>query len=540
MRFGAVAVADAEGAILAHSVTAASGKLKKGRALTAADCADLAAAGVHEVTVARLDPDDLHEDAAAGRLAARIATGGRSDLRATQAFTGRVNLVADGPGLLRVDADAIAALNAVDPAITIATLADYARVGPGALLATLKIIPYAVPERAVAAAERFATPGILSVAPFRERRASLILSETDAITEKAVRKGGETVAARLAALGIALETTVRVPHTTDAIAGALRESTAPLRLILGASATSDAADVCPAAVIAAGGRLERFGMPVDPGNLLFLGEVDGAHVVGLPGCARSPALNGADWVLERLAAGLKVADSDIAAMGVGGLLKEIPTRPQPRAAPRVSAPAPRVGLVLLAAGRSSRMRGRDKLTEVIEGEALLRRSARRAVAAGLAVTVVVLPPEPGARAAALEGLALRHVTAARAADGMAESLKAGVTALGEVDAAIIALADMPEIDAPHYRALAAAFAPEEGREICRATASDGRPGQPVLFGRRFFESLATLSGDRGARSVVEEAADFLHDVALPGEAALLDLDTPEAFDRYRATGAAAG
>jgi molybdenum cofactor cytidylyltransferase len=83
-------------------------------------------------------------------------------------------------------------------------------------------------------------------------------------------------------------------------------------------------------VCVAGGTIARFGIPVDPGNLLFLGQLGGKPVVGLPGCARSPALNGADWVLERLAAGIDVTDADIAAMGVGGLLKEMPDRPHPR------------------------------------------------------------------------------------------------------------------------------------------------------------------------------------------------------------------
>ena len=101
-------------------------------------------------------------------------------------------------------------------------------------------------------------------------------------------------------------------------------------LILTGSATSDIDDVAPSALRAAGGQIERFGMPVDPGNLLFLGARDGQDVIGLPGCARAPALNGADWVLSRIVCGVPVSDSDIAGMGVGGLLKEIPTRPQPR------------------------------------------------------------------------------------------------------------------------------------------------------------------------------------------------------------------
>ena len=134
---------------------------------------------------------------------------------------------------------------------------------------------------------------------------------------------------RLESLGYDLNDVAVVPHETAAVADALG-APADLYLVLGASATSDRDDVVPAAVVTAGGRIERFGMPVDPGNLLLLARLGDVPVVGLPGCARSPALNGVDWVLERLSARVPVASDDVAAMGVGGLLKEMPERPQPR------------------------------------------------------------------------------------------------------------------------------------------------------------------------------------------------------------------
>ena len=83
----------------------------------------------------------------------------------------------------------------------------------------------------------------------------------------------------------------------------------------------------PQAVLKAGGKLEHFGMPVDPGNLLLLANLKTMDILGIPGSARSPRLHGFDWILQRLAAGISVGSKDITAMGVGGLLKEIPTRP---------------------------------------------------------------------------------------------------------------------------------------------------------------------------------------------------------------------
>ncbi|WP_112322252.1 NTP transferase domain-containing protein [Oceanibium sediminis] len=535
MIFGAVPLDQAEGGILAHSLTLKGGRLRKGTRLDQAALELLAAEGHEEVTVARLEDGDLDEDRAAARIAAALA--GRAEhLHVTEPFTGRVNLEATRPGVITLDRGLVDALNAIDPGITLATVPAFARVAETSLVATVKIIPYAVPEAAVARAEALlGNAGTIALHPLTLREAELILTRTPGFAQKLLDKGRRTVEARLNGLGVALSGVRTVDHTTEAVGAALKDSSAPLVLVLGASATSDAADVCPAGLVAAGGRLERFGMPVDPGNLLFLGDVDGRAVLGLPGCARSPALNGADWVLERLVARVPVTSGDIAAMGVGGLLKEIPVRPQPRAVrPLPEGPAP-VDIILLAAGSARRMGGADKLLEPVDGAPLLRLAAEQAVASGARRVLVMLPPDASERAAALRGVDVDLVEVPDAAEGMAASLRRGVAGLApDTGAVIVALADMPEVTAHAYDALISTWRDDSGAEICRATSGQGAPGHPVLFGRRFFESLRELKGDRGARDILREGESYLRDVVLPGEAAVCDLDTPEAWAAFRA------
>ncbi|THD84433.1 molybdopterin biosynthesis protein [Aliigemmobacter aestuarii] len=326
MRFGAVPLDQAEGAILAHSVAG----LRKGKRLTDGDVAILRAAGRGEVIVARLDPEDRHEDEAATVIAnALVPDPAAQGLRLSAAATGRVNLHAMRPGVCVIDAGAIHALNRVNPLITLATVAPFARMAEGDMVATVKIIAYGVPAADVDQAAR-AARGAMRLAPPACREATLI--ETTVTGEDPPPKGRKALADRLARLGIGLSARVIVPHRAPELAAALAAAPGEALFILTASATSDPADVGPAALVAAGGTVTRFGMPVDPGNLLFHGDLGGRPVIGLPGCARSPALNGADWVMERILCGLTVTADDIARMGVGGLLKDIPQRGRMREA----------------------------------------------------------------------------------------------------------------------------------------------------------------------------------------------------------------
>lgn len=328
MKFGPVPLAEAGGAVLAHSVAVGGRKLKKGSVLGAEDLAAMARAGMREVIVARLDPGDVAEDEAAARLAAALVPDAEAaGLVLAAPFTGRVNVLAGGPGVAVLDAAALEAFNRVHPMITLATVPPFRQMAARGMVATIKVISYAVPEDAVARA--------CAAAPAAIRLAKPVLCDAGLVVTRipggpSDEKGIAATEARLDALGVRLAAVEAVPHREDALAAALRRVPGDLVLVLTGSATSDIDDVAPSAVRSAGGRIERFGMPVDPGNLLFLGDLPGRPVIGLPGCARSPALNGADWVLSRIACGVPVTGEDIAAMGVGGLLKEIPTRPQPR------------------------------------------------------------------------------------------------------------------------------------------------------------------------------------------------------------------
>lgn len=322
MIFGEAPLAEAEGAVLAHGIMVGGRRWPKGSLVDKALLAAAAAEGILRLTVARAEAGDVSEGEAATLVAERLA-GAHVEMRAP--VHGRVNLHAAASGLARLEPQAILAANLACEAVAISTVAPLTPVQAGAMVATVKTIAFAVEGDALA---RIA-PGRLDIVPYRSGLKAVLIQTCLADTsDKMLAKTAEVTKGRLAALGIAMTEAPRVQHRTDAVAEALRTAEADLILVAGAAATSDRRDVVPAALLAAGGRLERVGMPVDPGNLLVLGWLGasprsgGAMVVGLPGCAKSPKRNGLDLVLERFAAGLPVNGETLAGMGVGGLLDE--------------------------------------------------------------------------------------------------------------------------------------------------------------------------------------------------------------------------
>ena len=543
MRFGPVPVVEAAGCLLAHAVRRDGLTFKKGHRLSAADVARLGATGLATVIAARLDAGDVHEDAAARRIAAAITGEG---LAAAAAFTGRVNLMAETGGVLVVDPAAIDALNRLDEAVTLATLPAYAPVAAGDMAATIKIIPFAVREAVVAEIERAgaarSAPPI-RLAPWRLDAAQLVQTRLPGTTDKVLDKTVAVTAARLAAAGMRLTGERRTDHRADVLAEAVAGALAAqpdLLLIAGASAITDRADVLPAAVERAGGTVEHFGMPVDPGNLLLLGRIGGTPVLGLPGCARSPKLNGFDWVLQRLAAGLAVTRDDIMGLGVGGLLAEIASRPQPRSGPADAArpdAAPRIAAVVLAAGQSRRMGAANKLLSPVDGRPMVAHAVDAALASRADPVIVVTGHEADRVGRALAGRTVTLVHNPDYADGLSRSLRAGLAALpAAVDGAVVCLGDMPRVSAALIDRLIAAFAPADGRAIIVPTHA-GRRGNPLVWARRYFAEMATLDGDIGARPLLRRHGDQVAEVAVDDSAVLVDVDTAEMLRDL--TGAAA-
>ena len=541
MKFGLFPIEDAEGVILAHRLTAGDGvSFKKGHRLSAEDAQVLSQAGVSSVTGARLSDSDVHEDDAALILAECLHGVG---VHLSDSHTGRCNVVADADGVVLLNRERLTRANMVCEEITIATVAPTTAVSKGQIVATIKIIPFAAAEAQVQTVLAVLTEDdrpAISLAAYEAHRFALISTILPHLKDSVVQKTDAITRARVAAVGGEVVFTSKAQHSTadvrDSITAALVGG-AEVILIAAASATVDRGDEVPRAIEEAGGRIIHFGMPVDPGNLLLLGDLDGKTVIVLPGCARSPKLNGLDWVLQRLAAGLSVAPEDIMQMGVGGLLVDTPQRPLPRADAVLPVSAENnIGAVLLAAGQSRRMGDANKLLEDVGGKPVVRHLAEELLAAKVAPLVVVTGHEPQAVTQALEGLDILFVHNPDFAQGLSTSVKTGVNALPQACAGVIVCqSDMPTLSRTHFMQLMEAFAPSEGAAIC-VPVHNGKRGNPVLWARSVFAEFETLAGDVGAKHLIGENEALVKEVDFDDTSILKDLDTPEQWAAFRKEG----
>jgi molybdenum cofactor cytidylyltransferase len=532
MKFGPASPADAIGGVTVHTLRQGPLVLKKGTTIGPDEVEALTRAGVKEVVVVRLEDGDVSEDAAAASIAQAVAGDG---INVERAFTGRANLFAAAAGVLVVDRAAVDRINGVDEAITFATLAAYKPVVEGEMVATVKLIPFGVEARLRDAAVAATAGGALRIAPYTVKRVGIISTLLPGLAPKVIEKTLRVTADRLAPAGATIMAERRVPHDEKVLAAAIKELLglgAELLIVFGASAIADRRDVIPAAVTTIGGTIEHFGMPVDPGNLLLIANAGGVPILGAPGCARSPVENGFDWVLTRLLAGLKVTRGELTVMGVGGLLMEIVTRPQPRTNFETDGNR-NVAAIILAAGRSTRMGGPNKLLADLGGKPLVRTVTEQALASKVQSVIVVTGHQADQVEKALHGLKVKFVRNPDFAEGLASSVKAGVAAVADnADGAVICLGDMPLISSNLIDRLVEAFAPDRGHLIA-VPVSDNKRGNPVLWSRRFFNELMTLNGDIGARHLIARHSEAVAEVPVEGFGAFLDIDTPQTLEAAR-------
>ncbi len=523
MKFEDRDIIECEGWALAHSLAIPGKRLPKATILTAALIEELHNNAVTKAQVFKLDPEDMNEDAAALQAANMIA-GDNIDVK--PAGRGRANLLARSDGVFLPD-NAVDFINTLDDAFSAACKRPFARVSSGELVATIKIVPYGIPGH-VLMTDKPAPK--CRIANFKTFRANLI-STGDSVSEKIIG----VLTNRLSRVHGELQSHTVVKHSVSDVAGALGSMPdSDLVLLLGASAISDRRDVLPAAVEKAGGKIIKLGMPADPGNLLMLAQIGEKTVIGLPGCARSPALNGFDWILERFAAGLPLGRPEITSMGTGGLLKESVGRPAPRNANSLAdKPATRqIAAIVLAAGKSSRSGDSHKLLAKVGENTVIEATIQNARLSGIQDLFLVTGSNHERIAATVANSETHLVHNENFVAGMGSSLAAGIVALPpEIDYAFVCLGDMPFIRASTFKTLKAEAKRCSERAILIPT-FNGKRGHPVLWSRAFFTALSGLTGDVGGKRLLEEHSDAAVEIPVDDPGILIDLDTPELLAQF--------
>lgn len=538
MKFGRIPVEQCEGAILAGPLQAYGKKWKKGRKLSRYDVEVLQSLSIETVIAARLEDRDVDEDAAAEAIARVICGEG---LEARAPATGRCNLYAKHRGLLQLRPERIHAINSVNEAFTVATLPNYCQVYAGQLAVSVKIIPFGVSREllsdCIAEANYGAAP--INVLEYRPMSIGLIQTHADWFNRNLLKKGKAMLDSRAEMINSKIVAYDECGHHESDVSKLLVEyftKDLDLILLLGASAIQGRQDVIPQGIVNAGGRIEHFGMPVDPGNLLLKARYRKIDILGLPGCVRTPKRNGFDLVFERLAAGIEVLPSDIVEMGHGGIMLEPSKRPVRRTVEeslQISAER-KIAAIVLAAGQSSRMGGHNKLFLRVGERSMIQQVVANLADSAVDRIFVVTGHERERVRNELKNQPVTFVHNREFSKGLSTSLRSALARLPkEISAAMICLADMPFVGSLHINALIEAYDPKAERSICVPT-YQGKRGNPVLWDRRYFQQMMEIQGDVGAKHIIGEYDDSVIEVEIDDAGVLTDVDTPESYAKMGA------
>ena len=278
------------------------------------------------VTCAKLDENDVEENKAVYEISKNILNNEQSNLTIKDPRQGRCNIISNINGLLVFDHEQLFLINSVTDEIGVASLKPYSYVKKNQVIASIKAIPFAINKEVLKQIIK-ASNHCFKVLPFLKKNVHLIQSRNQNTLEKVLEKTVVTTKKRLLNCGITSILEKKCNHEIKSLSSKIHESideNADLILVFGASAICDKNDVVPKSLKKNNGKILRLGMPVEPGNLILLGEIKNAYktitFIGMPGCARSPKENGVDWILWRILCGLSISNNNINYMGNGGLL----------------------------------------------------------------------------------------------------------------------------------------------------------------------------------------------------------------------------
>lgn len=535
----------AVGEFLAHTLKTPQGVIKKGRQLQQQDINRLIAAGIEQIQIIRLSTGDLHENSAAIRLANEIKN---RDLLIDQAEAGRCNLIASQRGLLQLDEAVIHDLNSLHESITLATLPHWSVVEQGQVVACIKIIPFAVDA---ALCDQWITrldeAAPVKVQPFNALPVALLRTHSHETSIQTGDKFEQLTARRLAYYGCVLTETEQCLHSEAAITKKLEtlKSRCNLILLAGHSVTLDREDVVPRALQQAGGKILRFGLPVEPGNMLLYGTLDNTTLINLPGCAKSPALNGLDLLLPRLAAGIPFTQDDLSQLGIGGLLRhqrgeftQQSLRPVAKnILPTESAKQLNITALVLAAGRSKRM-GCNKLLIPLNGRPMIQHTLDALSGDAISSITLVTGHQPEQLNNALHNHSLfpqlRIIQNPDYANGLASSLRLGLKHLpANRDGLLVMLGDLPQLTPELIEQLLARFRELNGEKIIMPC-YQGKRGNPRLWPARLIPLMSLAQGDRGADFLIRQNPSWVEEIVVDDPAVIHDFDTPEAVAQWKA------
>ena len=525
-----------KGSILAQTYNLSGRTLSKGTHVSEEILELLNRENVKNILCAVPHEGDIHEDYAAEAISKALD---ENQLYAEEASTGRVNFRTPALSIVRYNRELIKKINLVDESIAFSIVEHNQLLAKNDLIATLKIIPFFVSKIYVEqVVSLIAKNEIFKVHRLEEKKVELIQTYYDWQKRSIFKATSNVTSSRLDALGCPLQKETLIPHDHKSLCSEIKSSVdsgAQVLLISGASAITDRSDHIPKAILSVGGEIIQYGLAVDPGNLLLIGKIGNTTIIGMPGCARSPKLNGFDWVLQLLMANIPINKEELADMGAGGLLMEIASRPLPRAlAKSAKKREKKIMGIILAAGNSSRMGKDNKLLRNIGGASLVRNTAVEMLKSNLDSCSIVLGYQSDKVAAVIKDLNINLILNPFWEEGQASSLKAALNTLdSSYSDLLVMLGDLPGVKSKHINKIIEEHLLANNRKSKITIPSfNGKKGNPVIWGKSFFPDLSNLEGDVGGRTLFDQHPAAINLLVMEDEAVITDTDTPEDFKKF--------